>query len=256
MTANKNGGQEEIVNQNLSIPTQVQDENQPMEVDQNHVDDNTKLFEVQKRVNIVEQPMDVTNSTVNLNGQEIQKSNNEVVQSYKTSYGNIDGLKKKLKRGRKKKNRPIHDGETDSDSDIFNYDKFLRRVSKKGTRVHMNVRMYALRSIVSECKAILFKTPKIEPNKQALNLKSSIVQTKNQEKHQKKIAEAEKQAEKFDEQDYENTPSAHSSSKKKSNQEYLHAGENFYDVDGYEAGRYNLRRRAATKKYYDDDPEL
>jgi len=38
--------------------------------------------------------------------------------------------KKKGKRGRKKKTRNIHDDSSESDTDLFNYDKFLKRVSK------------------------------------------------------------------------------------------------------------------------------
>jgi len=38
--------------------------------------------------------------------------------------------KKKLKRGRKKKNKNPHEGSSDSDWDLFNYDKFLKRVIK------------------------------------------------------------------------------------------------------------------------------
>jgi hypothetical protein len=256
LTATKNGSSEDAIHQNLITPIQAPEVNLPMEVDQNDEIKVQNSFEEQKLTSTNESPIDVTNSTACANGQDLNKSNNEVVQSYKTSYGDFGGLKKKAKRGRKKKNRPVHDGETDSDSDLFNYDKFLRRVSKKGTRVHMNVRMYALRSLVPGCKAVLLKTPKVEPNTNVFDLKTSIVQTKNLQKHQKKIAEAEKQAEKFDEQDYENSQSVQSSSKKKSNKEYFHAGEDFYNTEGYETGRYNLRKRATSKKYYDDDPEL
>lgn len=32
--------------------------------------------------------------------------------------------------------------------------------------------------------------------------------------------------------------------------------EGLYDPEGYDVGRYNLRRRAAQKKYYDEDPDL
>lgn len=53
-----------------------------------------------------------------------------------------NGLRKS-KRGRKRKIKGMDEGSTESDTEVFNYDKFVKKVSKKGTRVHMNVRMYA-----------------------------------------------------------------------------------------------------------------
>lgn len=47
-----------------------------------------------------------------------------------------------------------------------------------------------------------------------------------------------------------------SSKKSKSNNEYLHAGEDFYNTDGFEAGRYNLRRRGETKRYIEEDIDI
>lgn len=43
--------------------------------------------------------------------------------------------------------------------------------------------------------------------------------------------------------------------RKSSNSDYLHAGEDFYNTKGYEAGRYNLRRRGQKQKYYEEGPD-
>ena len=67
----------------------------------------------------------------------------------------------KKKRGRKRKNREGGEGSTESDPDMFNYDKFIKKVSKKGTRVHMNVRMFAIRTVVPGAKVLTQANPKM-----------------------------------------------------------------------------------------------
>lgn len=62
------------------------------------------------------------------------------------SKGNKPQTQQKKKRGRKRKNREGGDGSTESDPEMLNYDKFIKKVSKKGTRVHMNIRMFAVRT--------------------------------------------------------------------------------------------------------------
>jgi len=167
---------------------------------------------------------------------------------------NSDGAsKKKSKRGRKRKNRNLHDGSSDSDIDLFNYDKFLKRASKKGTRVHMNVRMYALRTPVEGFTCLLRSTLPVEIDQKTQNSKkTNMVKEKEiapaQMEPSEDIIKNEKE---FAEQDF----GPENSERQNSNKDYLHAGEDFYNVDGYEAGRYNLRRRAAEKKYYVEDVE-
>lgn len=68
---------------------------------------------------------------------------------------------RKSKRGRKRKHREPKDGSTDSDSELFDYDKFIKKVSKKGTRVHVNVRMFAVRTIVEGTKSVLQQNSKM-----------------------------------------------------------------------------------------------
>lgn len=163
---------------------------------------------------------------------------------------------RKSKRGRKKKNRAIHDGSTDSDSDLFNYDKFLKKVSKKGTRVHMNVRMFAVRTIVPGSKAVLQNVLKTAMNsKEGENLTST---TNNQQQKQKRKVEVvpKHDSQQQSAEEYGDSENINSPSQKRSNSDYLHAGEDFYNVKGYDIGRYNLRRRTQQKKYYDDDPEV
>lgn len=167
---------------------------------------------------------------------------------------NTEGApKKKSKRGRKKKNRNLHDGSSDSDIDLFNYDKFLKRASKKGTRVHMSERMYALRTPVEGFTALLqaapIETPEKPPRKGS-ELSKSKKAAKPVEPTPAQMEPAEEIKNEI-EQPEEELPPVESKSKN-SNKDYLHAGEDFYNTEGYEAGRYNLRRRAKQQSYFDE----
>lgn len=217
----------------------------------------------ESKAEITDERPNYTNPDVNPEKAGVELENTEVDGTY-TDYNLKDDkdLKKekvtgapvkKSKRGRKRKHKNPNEGSTDSDSDLFNYDKFLKKVSKKGTRVHVNVRQFAVRTVVPGSKVMLQTNPKM-----------AMVTKDEEQKALKKPQPAPVEKKKVEapivnEDHYYNMDEAGGSeniqtpSQKKSNSDYLHAGEDFYNTQGYDIGRYNLRRRNNQKKYYDDD---
>jgi len=134
--------------------------------------------------------------------------------------------------------------------------------------------MYALRSVAEGWRVVLKKAlPQIQtqlPAQENLGEQKSSL-PKNLPKSLPKVQEIleqkvqiepqqqiYKQEEEIHQQEKEiiQPENNEGSNRKSSNNEYLHAGEDFYNVDGYESGRYNLRKRGGTKKYYDENMEL
>lgn len=191
----------------------------------------------------------------NMGGEEAAENGNMELENTELEK-HTSAQPRKSKRGRKKKNRTINDGSTDSDSDLFNYDKFLKKVSKKGTRVHMNVRMFAVRTIVPGSKAVLQNNMKMAMNSKEGERVTSTT-SNQQQKQKRKIEDVPKpEPQQQSVEDYGDSDNINSPSQRRSNSDYLHAGEDFYNVKGYDIGRYNLRRRTQQKKYYDDELEM
>lgn len=181
-----------------------------------------------------------------------------------SSYGKTATQKgPKGKRGRKRKVKEGQDGSTESDADVFNYDKFIKRVSKKGTRVHMNIRMFANRTVVPGTTVLKQTNPKMamgikddeNPNN-AANQIQKYSKTKINEIRKSSQLETPKAAPPKEEPAPVPAPARKETTKKSSGNNFLHQGEDFYNVEGYDVGRYNLRKRGPQKKYYDDDPEF
>jgi len=181
---------------------------------------------------------------------------NQDESSYSRSY-RAKGQQKK--RGRKKKIKDGNENSTESDPELLNYDKFLKKVSKKGTRVHMNVRMFAVRTVVNGTKVLAQANPKMSMGPKG---EEKVVDSSNQiQKYSKnKINEIRKAPQEAPKpQEIEEVPEIKkSTSSKRSTGNTLprQQSEEFYNMEGYDIGRYNLRKRGAQKKYYDDDPEF
>ena len=187
------------------------------------------------------------------------ESFNEHNKSLKSNSKYAKNNGKKSRRGRKRKNRDNLDCSTDSDSEIFNYDKFIKKVSKKGTRVHMNVRMYAIRSHVPGLKIApvqitkLSITAKMNDNMdpkqdQKLGVNNSEVVPQSDPKPN--VSQPVGDTTPMDEVSKNPDEASQALIDKMKKMEEL------YDPEGFDIGRYNLRRRASQKKYYDEDPDL
>lgn len=265
-TSGQDGGPPNTTNMDPKTSSNQVVDTTPSRVDENMPVRQLEAQEEAKRFSENEQVSRVQNTSVNYVDENMETSNHNEEDSYHnarhddaTSQSRLKtkmDTTKKSKRGRKKKNRDGNDGSTESDSDLFNYDKFLKKVSKKGTRVHMNVRMLAIRTIVPGSKVVLQANSKMSMGNKGEE-KAVVANTQNQQNQRVKMARAQEQEKHLPmEDEVEDNERIDANSSNKGKSDYLHAGEDFYNVDGYDVGRYNLRRRGAQKKYYDDDPEL
>ena len=179
---------------------------------------------------------------------------------------------KKSKRGRKRKIRDTNEMSTDSDSEVFNYDKFMRKIGKKGSRVNATIRMHAVRTPVPGLKKAPVQNPKMsitEKMNNSMNEESSNV--KGIKKKPLEISETTQPSrantngnKESEESVKEDMPKAIIDEMKQIEGE-AYAGE--LDINSqkkmlqaYESNNtvklYNLRERRSTKKYYDEDPDL
>ena len=173
--------------------------------------------------------------------------------------GNKQQIQLKKKRGRKRKVRGENDGSTESEPDLFNYDRFMKKLGKK-TRVHINVRMFALRTDVPRTKTLAEANPKmtreIKGNDKELATSSQI-----QKYPKNKINQIRKQASEShkimidDEMPIIEKKETITKQKIPSN-DYDNQDDNIYSSDNLNMGRYNLRKRGPQKKYYDDEVDF
>lgn len=259
-STNQDGGQSNANVNNISVE---QNANIPQGVNTDVKSADETPMEEAKDLTLTSQQLDNKNGVNNIQSHNMDVDSSDRNNSLRSPSHGADMRKpnfkhdqpRKSKRGRKRKHRDPNEGSTDSDPDLFNYDKFLKKVSKKGTRVHMNVRSFAVRTVVHGSKVLMTSNSKMSMGSKS-NANPAVVNSKAQ-KSQQKFEEVplDPVIEPPVEQHQAEEPKE-SLSEKKPVGDYLHAGEDFYNVDGYELGRYNLRRRAKQKKYYDEEAEI
>ena len=158
-TNNQDGGKPDSTNIENNTPvTQYMNLNEQYQSRRNIAPSRVEGQEEFKNVTHQTQYLNIPQNVSNQPDENIAiKQNMEKEESYTDkSHENTASMKKatgttgirKSKRGRKRKHREPKDNSTESDSDVFDYDKFLKKISKKGTRVHVQVRMFAARTLV------------------------------------------------------------------------------------------------------------
>lgn len=192
------------------------------------------------------------------NEEESNPDKNQDESSYSRS--TKQQLPAKKKRGRKRKIREDFDASSESEPDMFNYDRFIKKVSKKGTRVHVNVRMFALRTNVPGTKAQTQTIPKMAMGMKDEN-KEIVASNQIQKYPKNKINEIRKQAsETLKHSIISEIPKVEKKEplvkQNYTTSNYQKQNEDIYNDDNLNMGRYNLRKRGPQKKYYDDDGDF